>query len=155
MIFQGKELHIGDKLVSKRKGEVLVSHIVDDAIIQAFVPCGRATAPAEWDAKGRYCLFEKDGVDLRWPDPSPEQPPSPIQALHDRIIDFMDSCKPLSPDIQREAEYRRVWIECAMRLYCVPGFPGSGSFILEKCFTCADKFIAELKKRDGGNNGAD
>ena len=140
MQFQGRELRVGDKLVSKRHGEVYVSHIVDDAIIQVLVPCGRGKAHAEWDGKGRYCLFEEDGVDLTWPEASPNQ------TLYDRRIDVMDSCKPLSPDVQREAEYRSVWIECAMRLYCVPG---SESLTLETCFTCADKFIAELRRRDG------
>lgn len=57
MIFQGKELHIGDKLVSKRKGMIEVSTMYQDglaAIVLGFT--------CRWDYEGRYFLFEKDGV---------------------------------------------------------------------------------------------
>lgn len=121
MLFQGRELRIGDKLVSKRKGVIEVNsmrHDVFEAIVRGFT--------YKWDYEGRYCLFEKEGVDLSWPDPSPEQPPH---------------------DVQREAEYRRVWLDVAMRYYTSTDFMGS-----DPCtsFIAADRFLAELKKRDGG-----
>ena len=47
----------------------------------------------------------------------------------------------------REAEYRRVWLDVAMRYYTSTDFMGS-----DPCtsFIAADRFLAELKKRDGG-----
>ena len=48
----------------------------------------------------------------------------------------------------REAEYRRAWLEVAMRLFVDPSpnaLPTIGH-----CFSAADAFLAELKKRDGG-----
>ena len=153
MIFQGKELHIGDKLVSKRHGEITV-----ESMQRKFFT---ATAPREgilcdWDYEGRYCYVDDQSIDATWPDASPEQAPSPSQALHDRMIDFMDSCKPPAPAIQREAEYRRIWIERAAKWYDyeVRGDrDASFSEIAETAFVAADAFLAELKRRDGGNNG--
>ena len=46
----------------------------------------------------------------------------------------------------REAEYRRVWLEVAMRFFVDPSpnaLPTIGH-----CFSAADAFLAELKKRD-------
>ena len=130
MIFQGKELHIGDKLVSKRHGEVIVESM-HRKFFTATPPGSGQTY--EWDYEGRYCYVEDQSIDATWPDASPEQPP----------IQFAPNPQP-KPD--REAEYRRVWIEVAMRLYCVPG---PETLTLEKCFACADAFLAELKRRDG------
>ena len=153
MIFQGRELRIGDNLVSKRHGKITV-----ESMQRKFFT---ATAPREgilcaWDYEGRYCYGDDLIIDARWPDASPEQAPSPSQALHDRMIDFMDSCKPPAPAIQREAEYRRIWIERAAKWYDyeVRGDrDASFSEIAETAFVAADAFLAELKRRDGGNNG--
>ena len=147
MIFQGKELHIGDKLVSKRHGEILVS-----SMHRKFFT---ATAPREgilcdWDYEGRYCYVGDNIIDASWPDVSTEQAPSPSQALHDRMIDFMDSCKPPAPDVQREAEYRRIWIEMAMKIFD-SSYNDNSDNIYEAvgAFDAADAFLAELKRRDG------
>ena len=130
MIFQGKELHIGDKLVSKRHGEITV-----ESMQRKFFT---ATAPREgilcdWDYEGRYCYVGDNIIDASWPDASTERPPIPFAPNP-------------QPRPEREAEYRRIWIEVAMRLYCVPG---PETLTLEKCFACADAFLAELKRRDG------
>ena len=130
MIFQGKELHIGDKLVSKRHGEITV-----ESMQRKFFT---ATAPREgilcsWDYEGRYCYVGDNIIDASWPDVSTERPPIPFAPNP-------------QPRPEREAEYRRIWIEVAMRLYCVPG---PETLTLEKCFACADAFIAELRRRDG------
>ena len=147
MIFQGKELHIGDKLVSKRHGEVIV-----DSMHRKFFT---ATTPGsgqtyEWDYEGCYCYVGDNIIDASWPDASPEQAPSPSQALHDRMIDFMDSCKPPAPAIQREAEYRRIWIEMAMKIFD-SSYNDNSDNIYEAvgAFDAADAFLAELKRRDG------
>ena len=157
MIFQGRELHIGDKLVSKRHGEITV-----ESMQRKFFT---ATAPREgilcaWDYEGRYCYVGDNIIDASWPDASPEQAPSPSQALHDRMIDFMDSCKPPAPAIQREAEYRRVWIERAARLFDGDIYvemikDGTARDLAMSAFDAADAFLVELKKRDGANNGTD
>ena len=130
MIFQGRELHIGDKLVSKRHGEITV-----ESMQRKFFT---ATAPREgilcaWDYEGRYCYVGDNIIDASWPDVSTERPPIPFAPNP-------------QPRPEREAEYRRIWIEVAMRLYCVPG---PETLTLEKCFACADAFLAELKRRDG------
>ena len=114
MIFQGRELHIGDKLVSKLHGEITV-----ESMQRKFF---MATAPREgilcawdyaWDYEGRRCYVDDQSIDATWPEASSEVAPSANQTLYDRMIDFMDSCKPPAPAIQREAEYRRIWIERA------------------------------------------
>ena len=130
MIFQGKELHIGDNLVSKRHGKITV-----ESMQRKFFT---ATAPREgiicdWDYEGRYCYVGDNIIDASWPDVSTERPPIPFAPNP-------------QPRPEREAEYRRIWIEVAMRLYCVPG---PETLTLEKCFACADAFLAELKRRDG------
>ena len=56
------------------------------------------------------------------------------------------TCALPNPRLDREAEYRRVWLEVAMRLY---SDPSPDALPLEKCFAVADRFLAELKKRDG------
>ena len=43
-----------------------------------------------------------------------------------------------------EAEYRRVWLKVAMRLFTTKNYAP------EEAFDEADGFLAELKKRDGG-----
>jgi hypothetical protein len=155
VIFQGRELHIGDKLVSKRHGEILVSSM-HRKFFTATTPGSGQTY--DWDYEGCYCYVGDNIIDASWPDASPEQAASPIQALHDRMIDFMDSCKLPPPDVQREAEYRRIWIERAAKCYDyeVRGDrDASFSELAETAFVAADAFLAELKKRDGAKNGAD
>lgn len=44
----------------------------------------------------------------------------------------------------REAEYRRVFLECAMRLYCQ--YPDMSEV---KALTAASVFVAELRQHDG------
>jgi hypothetical protein len=104
----------------------------------------------EWDYEGCYCYVGDNIIDASWPDASPEQAPSPSQALHDRMIDFMDSCKPPAPAIQREAEYRRIWIEMAMKIFD-SSYNDNSDNIYEAvgAFDAADAFLAELKRRDG------
>ena len=130
MIFQGKELHIGDKLVSKMHGEILVSSM-HRKFFTATTPGSGQTY--EWDYEGCYCYVGDNIIDASWPDVSTERPPIPFAPNP-------------QPRPEREAEYRRIWIEVAMRLYCVPG---PETLTLEKCFACADAFLAELKRRDG------
>ena len=89
MIFQGKELHIGDKLVSKRHGVIEV-----EALHRTFFKSSVGRVIYDWDYEGCYCYVGDNIIDASWPDVSTEQAPSPSQALHDRMIDFMDSCKP-------------------------------------------------------------
>ena len=43
----------------------------------------------------------------------------------------------------REAEYRRAWLEVAMRLFTTKNYTP------EEAFDAADAFLAELKRRDG------
>ena len=144
MIFQGRELHIGDKLVSKLHGEITV-----ESMQRKFFT---ATAPREgilcaWDYEGRYCYGDDLIIDARWPDAPPEQA---NQTLHDRMIDFMDSCKPPAPAIQREAEYRRIWLERAGAIFDKEsGFASDGRCDARLAFDAADMFLAELRKRDG------
>ena len=45
---------------------------------------------------------------------------------------------------EREAEYRRVFLECAMRLYCQ--YPDMSEV---KALTAASVFVAELRQHDG------
>lgn len=148
MIFQGRELRIGDNLVSKRHGKITV-----ESMQRKFFT---ATAPREgilcaWDYEGRYCYGDDLIIDARWPDAPPEQA---NQTLHDRMIDFMDSCKPPAPAIQREAEYRRIWIERAARLFDGDIYvemikDGTARDLAMSAFDAADAFLAELKRRDG------
>ena len=151
MQFQGRELHIGDKLVSKRHGEILVSSM-HRKFFTATTPGSGQTY--EWDYEGCYCYVGDNIIDASWPDVSTEQAPSPSQALHDRMIDFMDSCKPPAPAIQREAEYRRIWIKCAARLFDGDIYvemikDGTARDLAMSAFDAADAFLAELKRRDG------
>ena len=151
MIFQGRELRIGDNLVSKRHGEITV-----ESMQRKFFT---ATAPREgilysWDYEGRYCYVGDNIIDASWPEASSEVAPSANQTLYDRMIDFMDSCKPLSPDVQREAEYRRIWIERAARLFDGDIYvemikDGTARDLAMSAFDAADAFLAELKRRDG------
>ena len=103
MIFQGKELHIGDKLVSKRHGVIEV-----EALHRTFFKSSVGRVIYDWDYEGRYCYVGDNIIDASWPDASPERPPIPFAPNP-------------QPRPEREAEYRRIWIEVAMRLYCVPG----------------------------------
>ena len=130
MIFQGKELHIGDNLVSKRHGKITVESM-QRKFFTATTPGSGQTY--EWDYEGCYCYVGDNIIDASWPDVSTERPPIPFAPNP-------------QPRPEREAEYRRIWIEVAMRLYCVPG---PETLTLEKCFACADAFLAELKRRDG------
>lgn len=151
MIFQGRELHIGDKLVSKRHGEIVVDSICGTSFYARAISTGTIY---DWDCKGYYWYDDDPSIDATWPDPSPEQAASPSQSLYDRMIDFMDSCKPLSPDVQREAEYRRIWIERAARLFDGDIYvemikDGTARDLAMSAFDAADAFLAELKRRDG------
>ena len=155
MQFQGRELHIGDKLMSKLHGEITVESMQRKSFT--------ATSPREgilcawdyaWDYEGRRCYVDDQSIDATWPEASSEVAPSANQTLYDRVIDFMDSCKPLSPDIQREAEYRRIWIERAARLFDGDIYvemikDGTARDLAMSAFDAADAFLAELKRRDG------
>ena len=155
MIFQGRELHIGDRLVSKRHGVIVVDSICGPSFYARAISTGTIY---DWDHEGYYWYDDDNIIDASWPDVSTEQAPSPSQALYDRMIDFMDSCKPPAPDVQREAEYRRIWIERAAKCYDyeVRGDrDASFSELAETAFVAADAFLAALKKRDGANNGTD
>ena len=145
MIFQGKELHIGDKLVSKRHGVIEV-----EALHRTFFKSSVGRVIYDWDYEGRYCHVGDNIIDASWPDASSERAPSANQTLYDRMIDFMDSCKPPAPDVQREAEYRRVWIEMAMKIFD-SSYDDNSDNIYEAvgAFDAADAFLAELKRRDG------
>ena len=49
----------------------------------------------------------------------------------------------VKPGRDREAEYRRVWLEVAMQMWI------KGGTSALQCLGSADIFLAELKKRDG------
>ena len=149
MIFQGKELHIGDKLVSKRHGVIEV-----EALHRTFFKSSVGRVIYDWDYEGRYCHVGDNIIDASWPDASSERAPSANQTLYDRMIDFMDSCKPPAPAIQREAEYRRIWIERAARLFDGDIYvemikDGTARDLAMSASDAADAFLAELKRRDG------
>ena len=134
MIFQGRELHIGDKLVSKRHGEITV-----ESMQRKFFT---ATAPREgilcaWDYEGRYCYVGDNIIDASWPDVSTERPPIPFAPNP-------------QPRPEREAEYRRIWIEMAMKIFD-SSYNDNSDNIYEAvgAFDAADAFLAELKRRDG------
>ena len=115
MQFQGRELHVGDKLVSKRHGEIKVS-VLYGTWFSADCKDG---SRRDWEYSGQYADVTDTAIDATWPDAAPDANPAP----------------------DREAEYRRFWIECAMRAWI--------SSHIKDPFTEADAFVAELRKRDG------
>ena len=144
MIFQGKELHIGDKLVSKMHGEILVSSM-HRKFFTATTPGSGQTY--EWDYEGCYCYVGDNIIDASWPDVSTERPPIPFAPNP-------------QPRPEREAEYRRIWIERAARLFDGDIYvemikDGTARDLAMSAFDAADAFLVELKKRDGANNGTD
>ena len=136
MIFQGRELHIGDKLVSKLHGEITV-----ESMQRKFFT---ATAPREgilcaWNYEVRYCYVGDNIIDASWPDVSTERPPIPFAPNP-------------QPRPEREAEYRRIWIERATSRYDfdITNRPRDElhGFAVD-AFDAADAFIAEMKRREG------
>lgn len=127
MLFQGRELHVGDKLVSRQYGEITVCEL--DVCGDAF---NASIAPDEtcwWDRKGRYVSEEDRGIDATWPDSAPKPAPD------------------------REDEYRRIWLEEARenwRRILSEGFPMTDTpRMVAIAFDLTDAFIAELRRRDG------
>ena len=51
-------------------------------------------------------------------------------------------------DTDREAEYRRIWIECAMRVFTMSTPDEPEGYQANRSFASADAFLAELRKRD-------
>lgn len=163
MLFQGRELRIGDKLVSKRWGEITVLTISRECF-EVMLPDGLIR---EWDYEGRYVYFEEEGIDATWPEAEAaglrsvsffctvcrahyetEQEAMACTGTH--LPHPTNTIEPKAPD--REAEYRRLWIERATARYDfditnrphdeLPGFAVDA-------FDAADAFIAELRKREG------
>lgn len=136
MQFQGRELHIGDRLVSKRCGEIEVNSL-HKKFFTATPPGSRQSY--EWDYEGQYCYVDDQSIDATWPDPSPEQPSIPFAPNP-------------QPRPEREGEYRRIWLELALRP------PADSSLdeltLIHQRFDYADAFLAELKRRDGEGKGA-
>lgn len=124
MQFQGRELHIGDKLVSGRFGTIVVLAIDRyDNTFKAFLDSNHSYW---WDMEGRSVNTDDDSIDATWPDPDPA--------------------------LDREAEYRRIWIERATSRYDfdITNRPRDElhGFAVD-AFDAADAFIAELRRRDG------
>lgn len=75
----------------------------------------------------------------------PHRPDCPTVLLAEQFYSSTN-LKPGPVFEKNEAEYRRVWLEVAMRLFVDPSpnaLPTIGH-----CFSAADAFLAELKKRD-------
>ena len=131
MQFQGRELRIGDKLLSKRHGAIEVvamyrtwfSAVLENGSIR------------DWEYIGAYAHVDDPTVDATWPDadlqnvnPAPDPEPA--------------------PDL--EAEYRRIWLERAGSIFDKEsGFASDGRCDARLAFDAADMFLAELRKRDG------
>ena len=122
MQFQGRELRIGDKLLSKRHGAIEVvamyrtwfSAVLENGSIR------------DWEYTGAYAHVDDPTVDATWPDAAPDANPAP----------------------DREAEYRRIWIERACVAFDGDAPNANPTDSAVYAFDAADAFIAELRKRD-------
>ena len=130
MIFQGKELHIGDKLVSKRHGEIKVENLLRSSFVGEL----RDGTSRFWEYTGKYADVTNSAIDATWPDAAPDAEPAPDPEP--------------APDL--EAEYRRIWLERAGAIFDKEsGFASDGRCDARLAFDAADMFLAELRKRDG------
>lgn len=62
MIFQGKELRIGDKLVSQRHGEIEVNSLHRNRFTAV---CEATSQTFEWEYTGQYSYVDEEGVDAK------------------------------------------------------------------------------------------
>ena len=123
MIFQGKELHIGDKLVSKRHGEIKVENLLRSSFVGEL----RDGTSRFWECTGKYADVTNPAIDATWPDAAPDAEPAP----------------------DREDEYRRIWLERAGAIFDKEsGFASDGRCDAALAFKAADMFLAELRRRD-------
>lgn len=122
MQFQGRELRVGDKLLSRQHGEIEVCEI--DVCGDAFKASKAPGKTCWWDRKGRYVSEEDRGIDATWPDSAPKPAPD------------------------REDEYRRIWIERACVAFDGDAPNANPTDSAVYAFDAADAFIAELRKRD-------
>ena len=66
MIFQGRELNIGDVLESKRHGKIQVVTLKEHHF-EANYDHGDRRKSGDWDYDGLYLCFESHGIDATWP----------------------------------------------------------------------------------------
>lgn len=189
MQFQGRELRVGDKLVSKEHGDIEV-----DGITCRFSATTENGVRREWECTGRLDAQRCPGIDATWPGSTRKLPTYEeiIKQAVDKFLGWQlpeDFCpdggisfepvgnagttyeftrRPMGTNLfsgeqaeamfracipreygsaapdpapDREAEYRRLWIECAMRAWLDRD--------IKDAFAEADAFIAELRKREG------
>jgi hypothetical protein len=135
MLFQDRELKAGDVLESKRHGKFMVA-LVDQRGHQFY------SSVVVWDCVGRLIGDEDDGISATWPD-QPAKPETTPDLMARLVAAYEASMKP-----DREAEYRRIWIECAMRVYITPTERSRDGMPAGPAFDQARDFVEELRKRD-------
>ena len=197
MQFQGRELRVGDKLVSKEHGDIEV-----DGITCRFSATTENGVRREWECTGRLDAQRCPGIDATWPGSTRKLPTYEkiIKQAVDKFLgwqlpeDFCPdggisfepvgnagttyefprgpvgtnlfsseqaeamfrACIPrgdgsaIAPDPapDREAEYRRIWIERACVAFDGDAPNANPTDSAVYAFDAADAFIAELRKRD-------
>lgn len=147
MLFQGKELRIGDKLVSKRWGEVEVVELFHSTFAARNFRDKDMSIPVEWHYDGAYVCFEADGIDATWPDVAEPMEPTLNAKLFEMIDVWMRALQP--PKSTREAEYRHIWVSRAARAFDGFVHPASDPVAdAAMAFKIADAFVNELRRRD-------
>lgn len=122
MQFQGRELRIGDKLLSKRHGEIKVENLLRSSFVGEL----RDGTSRFWEYTGKYADVTNPAIDATWPDAAPDAEPAP----------------------DREAEYRRIWIERACVAFDGDAPNANPTDSAAYAFDAADAFITELRRRD-------
>ena len=137
MIFQGQELEYEEiikRAVDKFLGWQLPEDFRPDGGI-SFEPVGNAGTPYEFTRRPM-------GTNLF----SGEQAEAMFRACIPR--EYGSAAPDPAPD--REAEYRRIWLERAGAIFDKEsGFASDGRCDARLAFDAADMFLAELRKRDG------
>jgi hypothetical protein len=136
MLFQGRELKVGDVLESKCRGKITVRNIKNNHDFAATDSVGDV-----WNYVSTGQFYGRPGIDATWP---PSVCQEDIGVNHVEYIQTTSKSLAEQQKAEREAEYRRIWIECAMRLFAL----GSSHYDAEGCFIDADGFLAELRRRD-------
>ena len=68
MQFQGRELRVGDKLVSKRHGSIEVNSLHRNRFTAV---CEDTHQTFEWEYTGRYAYVDEEDIDATWPTDQP------------------------------------------------------------------------------------